>query len=135
MIESVQEFVDLVECGDEASQLRLRSDTAPVNVWENVLLQYPDLKRAVTLNKTLDERVIRLLAQDDDPLVRADIANRRGLPRDLFELLARDSNESVRERIAYNKKTPETVLRFLLADQSEIVLEPVKKRLGVWHEQ
>jgi hypothetical protein len=131
MIESLQEFINLVERDDESSRLRLRSDFASSTVWEEVLLLRPDLKRAVTLNKTLDDRVLRLLANDPDHLVRSDIANRRGLPRDLFELLARDPNESVRARIAWNKKTPDEVLRFLLMDQSEFVAEPARKRLGV----
>lgn len=131
MIESVQEFIGLVECGDEASQLRLRSDTALASVWEEILLLHPDLKRAVTLNKTLDECVIRQLAKDPDSSVRADIANRRGLPLDLFEVLAQDPDESVRARIAWNKKTPDAVLRLLLSDPSGIVVEPVKKRLGL----
>lgn len=130
MIESVQEFVDLVERDDDVSRLRLRSDMAPVSVWEEIISRYPALKRAVTLNKMLDERVIRKLAEDPDPLVRADIANRRGLPSDLFALLARDSEESVRARIAWNKKTPESVLHLLLSDESEIVVESIKRRLG-----
>lgn len=131
MINSVQEFVDLVECGDELSQFRLRSDMAPVSVWEEIISQRPELKRVVSLSKTLDERIIRVLAKDPDPSVRADIANRRGLPLDLFPQLARDPDESVRARIAWNKKTPIEVLHLLRYDPSEIVVEPVKKRLGV----
>lgn len=130
MIGSVQEFVDLVERGDEVSQLRLRSDMAPVAVWEEIISRHPELKRAVSLNKTLDEHIIRVLAKDPDPSVRVDIANRRGLPLDLFAQLARDPDESVRARIAWNKKTPVEVLHLLRSDPSEIVVEPAKKRLG-----
>lgn len=131
MIESAQQYLDLIECGDEASQLRLRSDTAPTHVWEEILSQHPDLKRAVTLNKTLDECVIRLLARDPDPSVRADIADRRALPLDLFEVLARDADEMVRGRIAWNKKTPAEVLRLLALDPFDFVADPARKQLGL----
>lgn len=130
MIESLEEFLDLVRRDDESSRLRLKTEAAPLSVWEEVLSQRPDLKRVVTLNKTLDEQVLRLLAKDSDSSVRCDIANRRSLPFDVFELLARDSDESVRARIAWNKKTPDQILRHLLTDESEIVTEPVKRRLG-----
>ena len=131
MIETIEEYLNLVEKGDKESQWRLKSDTAPLFVWEGLISLYPDLKRVVTLNKTLSDCVIRLLANDVDAAVRCDVANRRGLPLDVFELLARDSDESVRCRIAWNKKTPDHVLRFLLSDDYDIVTEPVKKRLGL----
>jgi len=131
MIESLEEFLGLVERDDESSHLRLKTEAAPLSVWEEVLSVRPDLKRIVTLNKTLDVQVLRLLAKDADASVRCDVANRRSLPVDLFESLARDSDESVRARIAWNKKTPDQILRHLLTDDSEIVTEPVKKRLGM----
>jgi hypothetical protein len=131
MIETLEEFLDLVERGDEGSHLRLKSEAAPLFVWEKVLSLHPELKRVVTMNKTLDEQVLRLLAKDVDASVRCDVANRRSLPSDLFDLLARDSDESVRARIAWNKKTPDQILRHLLTDESEIVTEPVKMRLGI----
>lgn len=131
MIESFKEFADLVERDEEESHFRLKTETAPVPVWEEVLSQRPDLKRVVTLNKTLNDQVLRLLAKDEDPSVRCDVANRRALPLEIFELLARDPDESVRARIAWNKKTPDEVLRHLLTDGSQIVIEPVKRRLGL----
>ena len=131
MIESLEEFLDLVSRDDEGSRLRLKTEAAPLAVWEEVLFRHPDVKRVVTRNKTIEDQVIRLLAKDSDSSIRCDIANRRSLPLDVFELLARDSDESVRARIAWNKKTPDQILRHLLADESEIVAEPVKRRLGV----
>ena len=129
MFDTVREFVDLVESGDEASQLRIRLDHASTAIWKEVLRQRPDLKRVVTLNKTLDDDILRLLAKDGDYFVRMDVANRRGLPHDLFELLAQDANESVRARIACNKKTPLEILRFMIEDHSALVAKAAKKRL------
>lgn len=131
MIESLAEFLNLVERDDDSSRLRLKTESAPLSVWEEVLSVRPDLKRVVTLNKTLGDEVIRLLAKDKDASVRSHIANRRSLPIEVFELLSRDPAESVRARIAWNKKTPEKILRRLLTDESEIVTEPVKRRLGL----
>jgi hypothetical protein len=125
MIGSFQEFIDLVECGRT-----LRHDSAPDSVWEEVLQRRPDLTRIVSLNKTISESILRLLAKHEDPLVRCDIANVRRLPRDVFELLARDPDESVRARVAWNKKTPEDILKRLAADESPVVNEPAGKRLA-----
>lgn len=130
MIETFKEFINLVERGDEESHFRLRTESAPLSVWMEVLSQRSDLKRIVTLNKTLGDQVLRLLARDSEPSIRCDVANRRALPLDVFELLARDQDESVRARIAWNKKTPIEILRLLLDDESQIVIEPVKIRLG-----
>jgi hypothetical protein len=131
MIASFDEFVGLVERDDQESHFRLKTEAAPISVWEEVIFKRPDLRRVVTLNKTLEHDVLRLLARDEDSAVRSDVATRRALPIDLFEILARDEDESVRARIAWNKKTPEQVLKYLLNDESPIVLEPVKKRLGL----
>lgn len=131
MIKSLKEFLDLVERDDEESHFRLKTEAAPLSVWEEVLACCPDMKRVVTLNKTLDDKVLRMLAKDDDASVRSLVAMKRSLPFDVFELLSRDSDESVRSRIAWNKKTPDQILRFLLTDESDIVTEPVKRRLGL----
>ena len=131
MIESFSEFLDLVDRNDASSHLRLRTEMAPESLWMEVISQRADLKRIVTLNKTLGDPVIRLLARDNDPLIRCDIANRRRLPLEVFDLLVRDPDESVRARIAWNKKTPNEVLKRLLTDESRVVIEAVRKKLDL----
>jgi hypothetical protein len=131
MIESAKEFMDLVECGDEASWQRLRFDTATAEVWEEILSRYPDRKRTVARNKKLDDAILRRLANDPDSLVRLDVAMKRRLPADVFALLAQDSDESVRAEIASNKKTPDEVRRLLLSDPWDFVAERARERLGL----
>lgn len=129
MIESFEEFEAIVAKEDEASRARLRNDTIPAIVWTEVIENHPELKRALTLNKTLEMAAIRLLAADADPAIRCDMADLRRLPTDLFETLANDEDESVRARIAWNKKTPEAVLRKLAEDSSPMVSTVAKEQL------
>ncbi len=130
MIESFEEFGAIVTNEDEASRARLRNDTIPAIVWTEVIENHPELKSALTLNKTLELAAMRLLAADADPDIRFRIAMIRRLPADLFEILAHDEDESVRVRIAWNKKTPEAVLRKLTLDSSPIVSTAAKDRLS-----
>ena len=130
MIIKPEDFLGFVDKDDEQSKQRLRSETAAESVWEEIIVKYPHLKRAVTLNKNLPEAILRLLAKDQDPLVRTDIAMKRTLPREVFVLLAEDSDELVRARIAWNKKTPLDLLQKLAADVSQVVAEPAKKQIA-----
>jgi hypothetical protein len=130
MIVKPEEFLGFVDRDDEQSKQRLRSEPATESVWEEIIVKYPHLKRAVTLNKNLPEGILRLLAKDPDPLVRTDIAMKRTLPRDVFVLLAEDSDELVRARIAWNKKTPKNLLQKLAMDVSQVVAEPAKRQIA-----
>lgn len=126
---SVDEFLDLIGSSLKPDRQRVRLAEAGEEVWLRILQEYPELKRSVVLNKTLPEKIIRILAADVDPQLRADVAEKRGLPKDLFTTLAEDEDASVRARIAWNAKTPVEVLRKLATDGCEIVSEPARTRL------
>jgi len=130
MITTPEEFLNLAHLDDDQSRQRLRSETAAESVWESIVSKYPQLKRAVTLNKNLPENILRMLAKDPDPLIRTDIAMKRALPEDIFVLLTDDPDEVVRARIAWNKKTPRNLLLKLAADASQLVSEPAKKQIA-----
>lgn len=130
MIESVEEFLALNNDQSSEAMERIRSDSAPEEVWNRLLDLCPELARTVTLNKTLPTRVLRRLAGHDDASVRADVASIRRLPREAFEVLAEDKDESVRARLAWNKKTPRDILERLAEDEETIVSEPARSRLG-----
>ena len=130
MLTKPEEFIALVDQGDESSQKRLRSETAPESVWKEIILKYPDYRHAVSSSKSLPTAILTLLATDSSPVIRSIIAMKRALPSELFALLAADSDESVRARIAWNKKTPHDLLQKLARDVSPVVAEPAKKRLA-----
>jgi asparagine synthetase A len=124
-----EDFLGLIELNDEQSLQRLRSETATESVWEEIINKHPHARRAVTLNKTLPENILRLLARDTDPLVRADIAMRRALPEDIFAILSKDPEETVRARIVCNRKTPRALIQKLTDDSSIVVSSSAKKQL------
>ncbi len=130
MIESVEEFLALTDDESPAAMERIRLDSAPEEVWGQILDLYPELARTVTLNKTLPEGILLRLAGHDDASVRADVANVRRLPRAAFEALVEDQDESVRARLAWNKKIPPDILERLADDEEPIVSNPARSRLG-----
>ncbi|HSI87351.1 MAG: hypothetical protein ACAI35_03070 [Candidatus Methylacidiphilales bacterium] len=130
MIHSTAEYLQLIAQNDEPGWHRLQWEAAPLEVLADVLTHYPEFKRVVAANKLLDASVMRVLARDEDPQVRSDIASKNSLPDDLFYLLAQDADESVRSRIVYNKNAPIELLHQLKEDVSEIVVQAVKNRLS-----
>ena len=130
MLTKAEEYLSLVGSEDDGSRKKLRFGNATESVWLEIIAHHPHLKRTVTLNKSLPEPILRLLAKDADPAVRTDIAMKRTLPRDVFELLATDTDESVRARVALNQKTPHGLLQKLAGDVSWLVAESAQRRLG-----
>jgi hypothetical protein len=130
VIQSVEEYLKLVELDDDESGHRLKWDVAPPAVWEEVIRSHPQLKRTVTLNKMLDNATLALLAKDGDDRVRLDVAGKRKLSRELFEKLAADPDDSVRARIAGNRKAPEEIVQRLATDPSRLVREAAFRRSG-----
>jgi hypothetical protein len=128
-ISSVQEFLTIVAEQQPEMQQALRNVEASEKTWLEILEAHPELKRLMTLNRTLPESVLQRLANDIDPNVRCDVANRRGLSASLFLELAHDTDESVRSRIAWNKKTPVDLLKGLSTDSAEIVRVPAREAL------
>jgi len=130
MFQSAKEFVAAASRGDVDSNLRVRTDSAPLEVWMDILGEHPEMKRTVTLNKTLPQGILAALARDPDPLVRTDIANTRRLTREVFEMLARDEDEGVRLRLAWNPKLPRDLLEKLSQDPCAVVAGKARERLG-----
>ncbi|MDB6079304.1 MAG: leucine rich repeat variant [Akkermansiaceae bacterium] len=123
-IGSVAEFLLLAEADHETGSERLRFDTASPEIWQEIILRHPEWKRTVAANKRLDHRTLRLLAGDEDPAIRLDVAFKNTFPSDLFEHFASDEDdESVRGRIALHPKIPLEILKRLAVDRSEWVSE------------
>ena len=71
------------------------------------------------LQKIACPQVLRLLAMNDDPNVRADVAINPHTPDMLLESLADDGNPTVLHNVAYNPNTPSETLAFLAKNSGQ----------------
>lgn len=131
MINSAKEFVDLRTSEHPEEYLRAARESAPLEVWFDVVGKYPEMKEWVARNKTVPMRVLEQLAVDVDARVRVAVAMRNKLSKDLMLTLAEDPDPSVRERIAYNKNASDEVLRLLAHDTVVRVSDAARHRLSV----
>jgi hypothetical protein len=131
MINSAKEFVDLRTSQHPEEYLRAARESAPLEVWFDVVGEYPEMKEWVAQNKTVPMEVLGQLAVDVDPRVRVAVAMKNKLSKDLMLTLAKDSDPSVRERIAYNKNASDDVLRLLAQDAVTSVSEAARHKLSL----
>jgi hypothetical protein len=130
MMHSAEEFVRLRQSDCQSDYLKAASDSAPVDVWLDVVRRFPEMKVWVVRNKTVPSEILLLLAGDHDANVRWEVASKNKLPEDLSNVLAGDADDSVRQRIAYNKNTPVHILRRLSLDTCELVAAPARSRIN-----
>ena len=116
MIQSAEEFVKLRTSDVPEEYHRAMHETAPDEVWLEVIEKYPEKKKWVAHNKTVPLHILRLLAADPDPDVRMTVAATRRTETDLLAQLAVDPDQLVRQAVVFNLKTPENVLRILAHD-------------------
>lgn len=128
MIDSAEEFVRLRTSDQPVEYEQAAYDSAPLDVWHDVVRRYPEMRQWVALNKTVPIEILSILARDDDVDVRFMVAMKRKLTPELFDLLSRDSDETVRVRIVFNRKTPVEILDRLAEDPSELVRDAITSR-------
>lgn len=131
MIKSAKEFVDLRTSQHPEEYLRAASETAPLEVWFDVVEKYPEMKEWVARNKTVPMQVLERLALDVDPRVRVAVAMKNKLSNDLMLTLAKDSDPSVRERIVYNKNASDDALRLLAQDTVLNISDAARRQLSM----
>ena len=85
-------------------QYRASHDTADINVWKDVINNYPDFKTWVIHNKTIPIEILEILCTDKDPNVRSDVARKRKINDSIFNLLSMDPDENVRYALMCNTK-------------------------------
>ncbi|KZN49913.1 HEAT repeat domain-containing protein [Pseudoalteromonas luteoviolacea] len=123
MIESAEEFKRLRESEAQDEYFRAAHDEAPMKIWEEVLVKYPDLAVWVAHNKTVPVAILEKLAVENDPKVRAMVARKRKIPESLMLHLAKDEDESVRHALVNNRKVTVAVLQVLSNDSWQVVRE------------
>ena len=131
MINSAKEFVDLRTSERSDDYLRAARESAPLEVWFDIVGKYPEMKMWVARNKTVPMQVLEQLAVDVDPRIRVAVAMKNKLSNDIMLSLSKDSDSSVRERIAYNKNASDDVLRLLAQDSVVSVSEAARQQLSL----
>ena len=99
MIESAEQFVWLRRSELKDDYDRATNEEAPLDVWQEIVEDYPDMRGWVAHNRTVPDEILRLLAEDEDPAVRLRVAMKRQIPFDVLAMLADDPDEAVREAI------------------------------------
>ncbi|MET9759310.1 hypothetical protein ABZ016_09660 [Streptomyces sp. NPDC006372] len=133
MIESAEEFIRLRFSDDPEEYRRASAESASLEVWTEVVEQYPEARFWVAHNKTVPLEILRVLATDPDPRVRYVVATKRKLTPEILTDLATDPDESVRLTVANHKRVPRSVLEQLQSDDWSKVRDVARDRLEGGH--
>jgi len=129
MITSADEFIRLRTSTSKDEYDRAAHEEAPLDVWWDLVRNYPDMKFWVIHNKTVPVEILEALSTDEASSVRSAVARKRKTPHAVLERLARDPDGSVRHSVACNAKTPVEVLRLQVDDEWDVVAETARQRL------
>jgi hypothetical protein len=129
MIASAEEFVRLRTSTEPQEYRRSATESAPLEVWRELIDKHPDMRVWVAHNKTVPGSVLSELAADTDPRVRFTVASRRRTDATTLRRLSTDADEGVRLAVARNPKTPEDVLERLESDLWAEVAQHARRRL------
>jgi hypothetical protein len=129
MLTSAEEFMRLRSSRIKTEYDRSALEEAPIEVWYEVVNEYPDYREWVIHNKTVPLEILEYLYELDSSMRRS-IARKRKLSEELFERLSVDQDESVRFAITVNKKTPLRILETLTRDKAKDVARRAKKSIA-----
>lgn len=130
MITSAEEFVRLRESDKQEEYYRTAHEAATDDVWLEVIMNYPHMRRWVAHNKTVPRRILKILSTDPDSRVRIKVAERRVAGEEILMKLSLDPDESIRLTVAFNPKVTKDILMKLLDDKWERIREVAAKRLA-----
>lgn len=130
MIATAQEFLALMRSTDPVDYERFRHDSAPIEVWRELISRYSLANEWIVRNKTAPVEILREIACDSRVLVRAEVAMTRRITEDIQETLARDPNASVRNTLANNSKATDRILALLAEDSEAFVRETARRRIN-----
>jgi hypothetical protein len=131
LINSAEEFVRLRLSDNQDEYLRAAWDEAPIEVWLDIIDNYPDMRFWVAQNKMVPAEVLEILAEDPSDRVRFMVASKNKLPERLQLKMALDNDSSIRMRIAMNKKVTHSVLIILKEDRDEEIRQKAIERLAI----
>ncbi len=112
MIETVDEFIRLVESDDPAERRRAAWEGAGFGVWMTLVADHPEMRFWVAHNRTITSEVMQALVSDEDWRVRYRIATKNSCPSDILEILSHDSHDAVASAVAGHPNTPSSGASF-----------------------
>ncbi len=130
MIETAEEFVRLRNSEIQAEYHRAAHEEAPLEVWQDVLLRFPDMAFWVAQNKSVPYEILEQLSDHEEDRVRTMVAMKNRLQEPLLVKLAQDSDASVRMEIARHNKVTAPVLELLATDSWTDIAELASGRLA-----
>jgi hypothetical protein len=130
MIETVAEFMRLVESDDSVERNRSASEDAPTSVWIELVNNYPSMRFWVANNRTVPIEVLQMLARDVNWRVRNRVASKASCPEDILALLSSDDHDSVVASVAGHPHTPSDALRRLSTHEWKQVREKAIRQLA-----
>lgn len=119
MINSAEEFKKLRLSSNLDEQHRASTEPASLEVWNQVINQYEELKEWVAHNKSIQTEILEILAHDSNPSVRSVVARKRKISDEIFDVLRKDSDESVRHALINNTKLSLEKKKNIKTDDSE----------------
>jgi hypothetical protein len=128
MITSAAEFAALRTSQVQEEYCRAAHEEASVEIWLEVVRDYPDLREWVAHNKTVPVEMLELLHLDPSDRVRQTVASKRKLPLDLQQALSRDESPSVRLTLCHNARLDIAILATLCSDSEQFVREAALER-------
>lgn len=129
-IGSAEEFVRLRHSESPDEYRRAATESAPIEVWRELVEHYADEHFWVAQNKTVPLEVLSELAGDPDERVRMMVAAKKKLTPDILVRLARDPNDAVRMSVARHRNATRAVLESLRNDSWDAVRDVVAERLS-----
>lgn len=129
MIPSAEEFLRLRTSENPDEYDRAARDSAPTDVWKEVIERFPQMREWVAHNKTIPVEVIETLARDPEPRVRFAIAQKRRTPAHVLVELTNDGDETVRLAVAHNPRVPRPALERLASDPWQEVRTIARNKL------
>jgi hypothetical protein len=127
MIKDCAEFMKLRESDNLDDQYRAGHDEADVKVWLDIIENYPEFKKWVVNNKTIQIEVLEILCIDKDSNIRAEVARKRKINDKIFSVLSHDSDENVRYALMCNTKLTIDKKRTIKVNDSKWLAEKLNE--------
>lgn len=129
MISTAQEFLTLMRSENPSDYQRFRNDSAPLEVWKELITRYSLANRWVARNKTAPVEILREISRDSSVLVRIEVAMTRRITDEIQSTLSVDLESSVRNALANNAKVSDRILTTLAEDSEAFVRETALRRI------
>lgn len=129
MIKDAKEFIKLRQSENRDEQERASREPADLDVWLEVIKDYPNFKSWVIHNKTIQIEILEILCSDSNPEIRACVARKRKINDVIFNKLSNDPDENVRFALMFNTKLPIDMIKKIKIDDSKWLKQNLEERV------